>query len=173
MKNYIDFLNFVITELKQTENKTLYDILLWVIIVFLADIFYLKNHISHYEVLCIIRCVYCFLGLLSLFVIRNRYHREKRLEKEKKTQDELNAKNGYSRAISFMVDKELDIITEFIESKQPVLYLDNLQDEIETLNTYKKLGIIEDSEIANGYIRIKFKKDFINIIKERLNQLVK
>jgi len=170
MKNYIEFLNFTIAELKQTENKTLYDILLCVIIAFFADIFYLKNHIGHYEILWIIRFVYCSLGFLSLFVIRNRYHREKRLEKEQKEKDELNAKDNYKRVFSFLVNKELDIITKFIESKQPVLYLDNLQDDFETFSTYKSFGIIEDSEIANGYIRIKFKKDFIEIIKNKLKE---
>lgn len=168
MKDLFNYLNFIITELKQTENKTLYDVLLFSIISFFADIFFLNNHISHYEVIWVIRYIYCSLGLLSLFVIRNRYYRAKRLEKEKIEQDKINAKNGYERARTFMVDKELDIITDFIKSNQPVLYLDNLQDELETLNTYKKLGIIEDSEISNGYIRIKFKKDFINIIKEQL-----
>ena len=170
MKNYIEFLNFVITELKQTENKTLYDILLCVAIAFFIDIFYLRNHLGHYEILWIIRSVYCSLGFLSLFCLRNSYHREKRLKKEQKIRDELNAKDNYKRVFSFLVNKELEIITEFIESKQPVLYLDNLQDDFETFKTYKNFGIIEDSEIANGYIRIKFKKDFIEIIKEKLKQ---
>lgn len=165
MKNLVEYLNFeiIISEIKKSRKGNYIMTILVCICLCILDIFLYKHgfHVDAFTFGYISVAAISFT--IYLIKIYNNICDKLVAEKEKAITPEQ-----CKRAISFMVDKELDIITDFIRSKHPVLYLDNLQDELETLNTYKKLGIIEDSEISNGYIRIKFKKDFINIIKEQL-----
>lgn len=168
MKNLFEYLNFeiIITEIKKS-RKGIY-ILIFIACIFLcaADIFLRKHGINNdwfthfYIIMAALNiCIWAIKVYNNICDILD--------EKKEKSITPEQCK----RAISFMIDKELDIITDFIRSKQPVLYLDNLQDNFEIFSTYKKLGIIENSEISNGYIRIKFKKDFIEIIKNKLKQI--
>lgn len=165
MKNLLEYLNFeiIISEIKKSRKGNYIMAFLVCICLCILD-FYLYKHGFHTDAF-----TFSYISVaaicIAVYLIKLYNNICDKLDKGK---EKIITPEQCKRAISFMVDKELDIITDFIRSKQPVLYLDNLQDEIETLNTYKKLGIIEDSEISNGYIRIKFKKDFINIIKEQL-----
>ena len=192
MKNLFEYLNFeiIITEIKQSEYKTLYDILFLSIIASLIDLFFLNNHITHYELLCVIRFIYWFFGLLSLYCIRNRYHREKRLEKErieleklkKQEQKELTEKfkEHYTKILNSCNNKEIEFLKKFVSSNEAVRTIKYYEMDVIKNLIAKQVDFLQvidsgfDYDACVSAWGLNFLKEYFkNIENKKINELIR
>ena len=104
MKDYTKLLS----ELKEGEDRTLRDILIFSLVCFAIDILHLKFHYHFPE---FARNVYFILAIFCFYLLSNRYHRRNRIRKE------------LANSIGCLKKNELELIFEFAKNQTQIIEL--------------------------------------------------